>query len=51
MVEKPFAAKNTFIFCGTCYDSEFASRCDACGETFRPGMKKMEYKNRKWHDK
>ncbi len=50
-MDKPFAAKNAFIFCGSCYDSEFASRCDACGDTFRPGMKKMEYKNRRWHDR
>jgi len=51
LVEKPFAAKNALIFCAGCYDAEFASRCDACGDTFRPGMKKMEYKTRKWHDK
>ena len=51
LVDKPFAAKNALIFCAGCYDAEFASRCDACGDTFRPGMKKMEYKTRKWHDK
>ena len=51
LVDKPFAAKNTLIFCAACYDAEFASRCDACGDTFRPGMKKMEYKTKKWHDK
>jgi len=51
LVEKPFAAKNALIFCANCYDEEFATRCDACGDTFRPGMKKMEYKTRKWHDK
>ena len=50
-MDKPFAAKNTLIFCAVCYDAEFASRCDACGDTFRPGMKKMEYKTKKWHDK
>ena len=50
-MDKPFAAKNTLIFCAACYDAEFASRCDACGDTFRPGMKKMEYKTKKWHDK
>lgn len=51
LVEKPFAARNALIFCAACYDAEFATRCDACGDTFRPGMKKMEYKTRKWHDK
>ena len=40
-------------FIGWASDAElaFLFRCDACGETFRPGMKKMEYKTRKWHDK
>ena len=37
LVEKPFAAKNSLIFCAGCYDAEFATRCDACGDTFRPG--------------
>ena len=37
LVDKPFAAKNALIFCAGCYDAEFASRCDACGDTFRPG--------------
>ena len=38
LVEKPFAAKNALIFCANCYDEEFATRCDACGDTFRPGI-------------
>ena len=37
LVEKHFAAKNNLIFCADCYDAEFATRCDACGDTFRPG--------------
>ena len=39
------------IYCGDCYDSQFAARCDACREVFRAGMKKMEYKTRQWHEK
>ena len=34
-------AAGGLVFCGDCYDAEFASRCDACGESFRPGMKKV----------
>ena len=39
------------IYCGDCYDQQFAARCDACREVFRAGMKKMEYKTRQWHEK
>lgn len=42
---KPFANKNALVFCGDCYDAEFASRCDACGDSFRPGMKKVSSTN------
>ncbi|XP_040574172.1 prickle planar cell polarity protein 3-A [Lepeophtheirus salmonis] len=51
LVDSPFAAKESRIFCGPCYDAEFAARCDACGETFKIGHRKMEYKTRKWHDR
>jgi len=51
LVDKTFANKNGRIFCASCYDSEFLSRCDACGDAFRPGNKKMEYKGKKWHDR
>jgi len=51
LVDKPFGSKNDRIFCANCYDQAFATRCDGCGEIFRAGMKKMEYKGKQWHDK
>ena len=39
------------IYCGPCYDAQFATRCDGCGDVFKAGMKKMEYKTRQWHEK
>ncbi|KFD51657.1 hypothetical protein M514_07536, partial [Trichuris suis] len=51
LVDKPFGCKNDRIFCANCYDQAFATRCDGCGEIFRAGMKKMEYKGKEWHDK
>ncbi|VDN93572.1 unnamed protein product [Brugia pahangi] len=51
LVDKPFGSKNDRIFCSNCYDQAFATRCDGCGEIFRAGMKKMEYKGKQWHDK
>ncbi|XP_031620250.1 zinc finger protein 431 isoform X2 [Contarinia nasturtii] len=51
LVDKQFGSKAEKIYCGNCYDSQFASRCDGCGEVFRAGTKKMEYKTRQWHEK
>jgi len=51
LVDKQFGSKADRIYCGPCYDAQFATRCDACGDVFRAGMKKMEYKNRQWHEK
>ncbi|XP_037820186.1 prickle planar cell polarity protein 3 isoform X3 [Lucilia sericata] len=50
LVDKQFGAKADKIYCGNCYDAQFASRCDGCGEVFRAGTKKMEYKTRQWHE-
>ncbi|XP_055685976.1 four and a half LIM domains protein 2 isoform X8 [Lutzomyia longipalpis] len=51
LVDKQFGSKADRIYCGNCYDMQFASRCDGCGEIFRAGTKKMEYKTRQWHEK
>uniref|UniRef100_A0A1L8DMB1 Putative adaptor protein enigma n=1 Tax=Nyssomyia neivai TaxID=330878 RepID=A0A1L8DMB1_9DIPT len=51
LVDKQFGSKTDRIYCGNCYDQQFASRCDGCGEIFRAGTKKMEYKTRQWHEK
>ncbi|KAF2903813.1 hypothetical protein ILUMI_02365 [Ignelater luminosus] len=51
LVDKQFGSKGDRIYCGRCYDEQFASRCDGCGQIFRAGTKKMEYKTRQWHEK
>ncbi|XP_046664636.1 four and a half LIM domains protein 3 isoform X3 [Homalodisca vitripennis] len=50
LVDKQFGSKLDKIFCGNCYDAQFASRCDGCGQIFKAGTKKMEYKTRQWHE-
>ncbi|XP_054261784.1 uncharacterized protein LOC128985864 isoform X1 [Macrosteles quadrilineatus] len=50
LVDKQFGSKLEKIFCGNCYDQQFASRCDGCGQIFKAGTKKMEYKTRQWHE-
>lgn len=37
LVDKQFGSKAEKIYCGNCYDSQFASRCDGCSEVFRAG--------------
>ncbi|KOB70840.1 putative four and a half lim domains-containing protein, partial [Operophtera brumata] len=38
LVDKQFGSKLDKIYCGNCYDAQFASRCDGCGEVFRAGI-------------
>ncbi|KAG0723677.1 Four and a half LIM domains protein 2 [Chionoecetes opilio] len=35
LVDKQFGSKMDKDFCGPCYDAQFATRCDGCGEIFR----------------
>lgn len=37
LVDKQFGSKVDKIYCGNCYDQQFASRCDGCGQIFRAG--------------
>ena len=37
LVDKQFGSKADRIYCGPCYDAQFATRCDGCGEVFRAG--------------
>ncbi|KAH0821614.1 hypothetical protein GEV33_001177 [Tenebrio molitor] len=38
LVDRQFGSKGDRIYCGRCYDEQFASRCDGCHEIFRAGM-------------
>lgn len=37
LVDKQFGSKAENIYCGPCYDAQFATRCDGCNEIFRAG--------------
>jgi len=51
LLDLPFAAtSNKSIFCGSCFDADFASKCEGCDQPFVSGTKKVEYKCRQWHD-
>lgn len=41
LVDKQFGSKADHIYCGNCYDAQFASRCDGCGEIFRAGESRL----------
>ncbi|XP_067140227.1 four and a half LIM domains protein 1-like [Centruroides vittatus] len=51
LINKPFGSKGNKVYCSSCYDDCFSSRCDECNEVFRAGTKKMEYKGKHWHEK
>ena len=40
LVDKQFGSKADRIYCGPCYDAQFASRCDGCGDVFRAGKQR-----------
>merc|ERR1719234_1403143 len=46
-----YVLRDDYPFCIKCYENVFANNCDACGDVFKAGMKKMEYKTRQWHEK
>jgi len=50
LVDKPFGCKNEQLFCGECYNQQFASRCDKCHQIFKPGTKKLEYRGQQFHE-
>ena len=33
-----FGSKADRIYCGPCYDAQFATRCDGCNDVFRAGQ-------------
>ena len=47
-MDKQFGSKADRIYCGSCYDAQFATRCDGCNDVFRAGEcvddKMMTYK-------
>ncbi|CAF0763347.1 unnamed protein product [Adineta steineri] len=50
LVDKPFGCKNDQLYCGECYNQQFASRCDKCNQIFKPGTKKLEYRGQQYHE-
>jgi hypothetical protein len=45
LVDKQFGSKVDKIYCGNCYDAQFASRCDGCGEIFRAGKLPLPFQS------
>ena len=41
LVDKQFGSKADRIYCGPCYDAQFATRCDGCGDVFRAGKNQV----------
>ena len=48
LVDKPFGCKNEQLFCGECYNQQFASRCDKCNQIFKPGPRPVSSSPRRF---
>ena len=50
LVDKNFGSKSDKLYCSNCYDIQFSTKCEGCGDIFRSGSKKVEYKGQVFHD-
>lgn len=39
LANQQFVGKDDGLYCPTCYDTNFALRCDKCSKTFKHGKK------------
>ncbi|XP_067131736.1 four and a half LIM domains protein 2-like [Centruroides vittatus] len=51
LINKPLGSKADQVYCEACYESDFAAKCDSCGEVIKAGTRKMECKDKEWHEK
>lgn len=50
LVDKNFGSKSDKLYCSNCYDIQFSTKCEGCGDIFKSGSKKVEYKGQVFHD-
>nr|XP_027195248.1 protein prickle-like [Dermatophagoides pteronyssinus] len=50
LFDKPFGSRSDQIFCANCYDNTFAPRCCYCAEIFEPGQRKLDFRDKLYHD-
>lgn len=46
-----FIYKDDRFTCAECYENKFSPKCATCNKTFKPGVKRMEYKGKSYHEK
>ncbi|XP_023228116.1 four and a half LIM domains protein 2-like isoform X2 [Centruroides sculpturatus] len=50
LINKVFGSKADQVYCAICYESDFATKCECCGEVLKAGTRKMEYEDKQWHE-
>nr|XP_046919388.1 calponin homology and LIM domain-containing protein-like [Dermatophagoides farinae] len=50
LFDKPFGSRSDRIFCANCYDNTFAPRCCKCEQIFEPGQRKLDFRDKLYHD-
>jgi len=50
LANKSFVYKQEIFTCAQCFEEKFSPKCEACGKTFKPGVKRMEYQGKSYHE-
>ncbi|XP_030850860.1 prickle planar cell polarity protein 3-B-like [Strongylocentrotus purpuratus] len=51
LADKAFGNWDGQLCCLQCYEKNLAKNCQACGELIKPGMKRLGFQGKEWHDK
>ncbi|XP_063714308.1 four and a half LIM domains protein 2-like [Symsagittifera roscoffensis] len=49
LVSETFGAKEDKLFCGDCWDLNFAPKCSKCNNPFKAGSMKLSWNGGEWH--
>jgi len=49
LVSETFGAKDDKLFCGDCWDMNFAPKCSKCNLPFKAGSMKLSWNGGEWH--
>ncbi|XP_022082070.1 prickle-like protein 3 isoform X2 [Acanthaster planci] len=51
LADKAFGNWDNKMCCSTCYEKHLANKCQACGEILKPGVTRLGFQGKEWHDK
>uniref|UniRef100_H2YZI4 LIM zinc-binding domain-containing protein n=1 Tax=Ciona savignyi TaxID=51511 RepID=H2YZI4_CIOSA len=51
LANESFIHKEGQFICAKCYEDKFSPKCTTCKKAFKPGIKRMEYQGKSYHEK